>query len=65
MIFIGENYYSINFKKLSDSAIGSFIKQKFKRSIIYENIFNAKIKLRYIWKFKSKMNMIMMKILKI
>ena len=51
IIYMSDNNYSINFKSLSGSAIGSFIEQKFKRSIVFEKCFSDKIELRYVWNF--------------
>ena len=51
IIYMNENYFSINYKNLSGSAIGSFLEQKFKRCIIYENCLKAQINLRYVWNF--------------
>jgi len=53
IIYMSENNYVINFQDLSGSAIGSFIEQKFKVNIIYENWFQEKIELRYVLNFST------------
>ena len=56
IIYMNENYYSINYDNLSGSAQGSYIEQKIKRTFIYEKYFFENIKLRYVWNFTSLNN---------
>lgn len=51
IIYMNENSYSINYKNLTGSAIGSFIEEKLKRAIVYDNCLESKIRIRYVWKF--------------
>ena len=51
IIYMNENFYSINYTNLTGSAIGSFIEEKLKKAIVYDKCLESKINIRYVWKF--------------
>jgi len=51
IIYMNENFFSINYTNLTGSAIGSFIEEKLIKAIVYDNCLESKINIRYVWKF--------------
>ena len=51
IIYMNENKNVINFSNLNGSAIGSFLEEKIKKTIVYNDFFKKNINLRYVWNF--------------
>ena len=51
IIYMNENFYSINYTNLTGCAIGSFIVEKLKKAIVYDKCLESRINIRYVWKF--------------